>query len=222
MSYQVALYIIYFSGLLPVLYYRLSGAYKNEEISYAGPFIWLIGFASLYEPIVTTMLRVDSRIWFRVYTLLEILAIYYFFRKLFKYKYRRLINVFLFSYLAIFVWLLGWGFVMKNYANNSYNLVVELIFVFTCTFIWLKDLFSDMKLESLWQSPTFYILSGFILYFSGTLIFFLMTDLVFTIREARKYSIINMALSFFLHLILLLAIWKGQKKSIPYSGSQLQ
>lgn len=202
---------------MPVILFYLRKA-QSEDLAYIAPVLWLRAFSSLYEFFISFLLQVNSTIWFMVYPIMEFLVMYYFFRKLFGEKHKAIINKFLIAFLLAAVALLViWLYTGKS-QTDSLLTVIQTIFVYTTAFLWFKEIFSEMKLASLWHSPAFYFVSGFIMYFSGTFFLFVMTDIVFTEDEMNRYWILNVILSLLLNTILTIGVWKGQNKSIRYSG----
>jgi hypothetical protein len=215
---DVILFTTLVSGLIPAIFVLGKKNYFSPEIFFLKPLFLILAFASFYEVIITLIFKVNTAVWFRIYTLMEFLCILYFFRQLLERKYKMLWNCFLLLFVASFVVLGIEWMVYENRKTDSYLTVIETLLVFAGSVIWFKDIFKYAKLASLWNSPAFYFISGFILYFSGTLFLFLMSDFVFTSKEMSKYWIINVILTLLLNIILLIGIWKGQQKSIRYSG----
>jgi hypothetical protein len=213
----ILLYLAFFMGGMPALLYKLR-ATVSEENRFIAPFAYLIAISSIYESTVTLIFNVDSTVWFKMYTLLEFLCIFYFFLKLLHKQYRPLLYGFLVFFVITFIILQLLWLTEGKSETDSYLAIIETLFVYTMTFLWFKDIFTNRSLDSLWDSPAFYFISGFILYFSGTLFLFLMSDFVLTQQESGRYWIINVVLSLFFSIILLIGIWKGQIKSIRYSG----
>ncbi len=218
MFHKLILNITLFISCIPVLFYKARKTGHLPDVRFIAPFLWLLLLSSIYEKVFTGIFRIDTAIWFRLYPLLEFLCLVYFFDRLLNRAYRVLFLVFLGFFIFCFTFfLILW--ILNGYSKvDSYLTVIETVFVYSASLLWFKDLFTNMELKSLWDSPAFYFISGFILYFSGTLFLFLMSDFVFTSEQMVKYWIINILLSLFLDFILIIGIWKGQHKSIRYSG----
>jgi hypothetical protein len=214
---QILLFIAYAVGLVPFLLYNIKKN-KSLDVKALSPFINLLALACLYEFIVTGQFRIDTLIWFKIYSFLEFISIYFFFETLSNHKYNKLLRLYFWIFILVYVGLqINW--LMGGKSNtDSWLSIIETLFVYNAAYLWFKETFTNMSLTTLWASPAFYFISGFILYFSGTLFLFLMSDFVFTPQEMNKHWIINVILSLLLSIIIILGIWKSQRKSHQYSG----
>jgi hypothetical protein len=206
------------AGFLPALYLVIRKPAISREIRPMVPYIWLLAFACFYEIVFSTFFRVNTRIWFRVYNLLDFVLILYYFYRLFEYRYKPLFCGFLSIYLALYIFLIfSWSW---EDDQESYLTTIETILVYTCSFLWFKAMFTNLEVKSLWDSAAFYFISALILYFSGTFFLFAETNLIMhdETTSFTSYWMLNVALSLVLNLLIFVAVWKGQQKSIPYSG----
>lgn len=202
----------------PALLYKFSRAKNACEVKNILPFLVLLVLASIYEFVFTYTLGLDTTFWFWVYPLLEFACLIYFFSRLFQGQYRNIFRFFILIFGICFTMFSVLWIITRRAMPDSYLVVIETILVYKASVLWFKDMFSNLLVKSLWDSPVFYFMAGFILYFSGNLFLFLMADFIFTSEETRRFWIINIILSLFLNFILLIGIWKGQQKSIQYSG----
>lgn len=213
---DLIVYLAYVLGTVPIILY-LSKREKHKDIRFLVPFIYLSVASVIYEIIATEILSVNSTIWFKVYTLLEFLSLYYFFKFALRNS-ATLVNTFLIGFVLAFLSLQVHWFMGGNANTDSSLITIEALLVYIGSFIWFKQTFTDMNLKTLWNSPTFFFISGFVLFFSGTLFLFLMSDIVFTQKEVSRYWIINVILSIVLYISISIGIWIGQQKSPQYSG----
>jgi hypothetical protein len=204
-------------SLLPAILIWLKKP-RWQEVKYIIPFGLLTTFAGLYEILVTGIFGFNTTVWFKVYTFLEFVCIYYFFLKLSDKKYRKIFIFYLGVFIAIFVALQLYWINGGRASTDSSLTIFETVLVFSASFLWFRKIFSDMRLTTLWDSPAFYFISGFILYFSGTFFLFLMTDWVLTTEEMNRHWIINVILTLLLNSMITFGIWKGHQKSHQYSG----
>jgi len=206
-------YTSFFLGLLvPVLWFVLRKKIDSRTFGMV-PFILLVGFASLYETLVTRILWVDSKIWFRVYGLLEFACIYYYFKTLVQ-GYRKFYYFLWFIYLLLFAYFnVQWN-AMGHLKADSYLITVEVVLVFSSSIFWFQQLFRSKEVTSLYQLADFYFVSGFILYFAGTYVLDLMGDyLINNVRsEFLVYWNLMIVFNIVLRLILLVGIWKKSEK----------
>jgi hypothetical protein len=130
-----------------------------------------------------------------------------------------MLNGFLGVYSLVYLALLGYAFYVKVFPVLVYLTFIEVTFVLLASVIWFKEIFTDKSIESLWDSPSFYFISCFVLFFSGSLVYLLMSDMAaFTTAHRIKYLIILIMLTFLQNILLLIGIWKGQHKLNRYSG----
>jgi len=214
---ELVLKIAYAIALLPGVIILIKRS-RWPEIDYIKPLAILTTLAALYEIIVTGFFSQDTKIWFKVYTFLEFVCIWYFFMKLSGSKYKRAFIMFLCAFVVVstglqFYWIFG-----GSGDTDSVMTISETVLVFSASTLWLKKIFTDLSLTSLWESPAFYFITALIFYFSGTFFLFVMTDIIFTTQEMNKHWIINVVSSLLLNSFLTLGIWKGRQKSHQYSG----
>src|SRR6478672_10957525 len=130
------------------------------ELRFIAPFVCLIGFGALYEAIVTFQFRVNPTIWFKVYTLGEFICINYFFYKLLGEKYKKWFVGLLIGFILTFIglqviWLTG-----GSGDTDSGLVIFEIVLVYVASIIWFRNVFTDMTLDSFWDSPAFYFVAG--------------------------------------------------------------
>lgn len=213
------LYITYFIGIVPITLVKVRKHF-SAEIYYLEPLLWLMLFATFYESIATLYFNVPSAVWFRTFILLEFACLFYFFYKVFKGRFKPLFAFFAIVFLALFIYLLTIWKSTPNLLTDSYLIIVEAVFVFVCSFIWFQNIFKLLEVQSLRDSSVFYFISGFILYFSGTFFLFLMTNSILVNKGTNlmDYWILNIVFTLIMRILIIIGIWKGQKKLHPYSG----
>ena len=202
-------------GVFPLLLYFAKKKTFAKEADYLLPMVWLAAIGCFYEIGITLLLGISPKYWFRFYTLLEFCVIFYFYSKLFAGKYKYLLRIFGISFLILFlVSLLFWNDSGINLAIDSYLSSFETIFVFLFSFLWFRELFSNLHIKSLWESPAFYTIAGLILYFSGTLFLFLLSDVIYKNEKIhfQEYWMLNVALTLVFRILLIISVWKGQTK----------
>jgi hypothetical protein len=205
-------------GLIPGLFVLIEQGKKNVvsiDLKAIKPLVWLIFIATIYEVIGTIVLKIHSDYWFRLYSLLEFTALFYFFKILFKDKY----TIALRAALVVFVicWLLSlffWKRTKSNMDIDSYLTLLEFVFVFACAIIWFMEIFKYTIVESLWQQPAFYFVCSFIFYFASTLFIFLLGASLIYMPDVnfKSYWIINVLASFVMRILILVGLWKIFRK----------
>ncbi len=205
--YQVLFYIALFIGFIPLIILLIQKrAFTKKPII---PFIWLIAFASLYEFIGTVLLKINTAYWFQIYSLLEFLAIYYFFLQLFKGKYKTLFRIL----FVLFVISYSLSFSVWSNKSSLLPLVINQTFisafVFIFSFRWFADLFKNLEIQNPWLDSTFYFVSGFSIYYSSTLFLFLLSSFIFNSNAYfYDYWLVNVIATLILRVFLILGVWK--------------
>lgn len=201
-------------GLLPLLAYKVLERNLKQNIHSIIPFFIVVCIASLYEFFGTIVFKINSEYWFIAYKLLAFASIHYFFFKLLKKKF---LALFVFFTLLFFILLVLYLFYWENQhylVTNSYFNALETIVVLIFSTIWIRRLFVQLELDSLGNSPDFYFVSGLLLYYSGTVILFLLSSQLFAIDKIvfQEYWLLNITLNLILRTLLLVGIWKALQK----------
>lgn len=188
--------------------------YKNNTFNYEiRELIYLFFIGGLYELICTIILRFDSQIWFKIYSFFEFIALTIFFKKLIGISNTKFYFI-LISYSILFI-ALGIPYLNQNTINllELYISISTCILVFSCYTKWTIQQFEKLENSSLFHFPIFYVLSGMILYYSGTFfIFGLETIFRYTKSSILLYFwYINLVLLFVYRLSFYIAIWKAKK-----------
>jgi hypothetical protein len=207
MIYTLIISISIFSIIL-LLYFL-----KNKNIKEITLIVLLLGIGAIYELIFTIYLKLNSQIWFKIYSYLEFLTLLLFFRKLIDITQ----SVF---YFIIILYSIIYAFLAVMFFNkiniNLFELFIPIancLIVFTGSTKWTIQQFEKLETSSLLHFPVFYILSGMILYYSGTFfIFGLETIFRYTKSPTLLYFwYINLLLLFIYRLSFYIAIWKAKK-----------
>lgn len=204
------------TGLVPLLFSFAwpPGSQYKAVINGIRPLLIILFISVFYELIASFWLKLPSGYWFRLYTLLEFLSLCYFFRLLFKNRYNILLYLFIFLFTTCYCVLLTlWGDHILNLETDAYLAIIETIFVYVFVILWFKELFHNANVESLLQSPVFYFICSFILYFSGTVFLFLLSSTILQgSKEAFRASwLINVVLSLVMRILIVIGIWKARK-----------
>lgn len=212
MEFLLVFTILY--GLLPLLLFLIKRNRLSPEVSLMLPFFCLVFIASLYEYIGTILMHLNVKYWFILYEFLVSIALFYFFYFLLKEINKSLFwfYIFLFSFVTINSILIWSG---DNFFDIcSYYNLLQTIFILTFSIIWIKRVFNNLELESFISSSTFYFISGLILYYSGTVFLFLLSNLIFKMDKTnfQDYWMLNIILNLVLRTLLILGIWKGQMR----------
>ncbi len=210
MLYYLTIIVILFSIIL-LPFFQFSKR-KNSVLN-SNNLILLFFIGGIYELIFTMLLGYDSQIWFKIYSYLEFLTLLLFFRKLIGITQ----SVF---YFIIILYSIIYTFLAVMFFNkiniNMFELFIPIancLLVFTGSTRWTIQQFEKLETSSLLHFPVFYILSGMILYYSGTFfIFGLETIFRYTKSPTLLYFwYINLLLLFIYRLSFYIAIWKAKK-----------
>lgn len=207
MIYTLIISISIFSIILLVYFL------KNQNIKVITLLVLLLGIGAIYELIFTIYLKLNSQIWFKIYSYLEFLTLLLFFRKLIGitqsvFYFIMILYSIIYTFLAVLF--------LKKININLFELFIPIsicLLVFTGSTKWTIQQFEKLETSSLLHFPVFYILSGMILYYSGTFFIFGLE----TIFRNTKNSIllyfwyVNLVLAFIYRLSFYIAIWKAKK-----------
>lgn len=210
MLYNLTIAVILFSIIL-LLYFKFSKG-KNSDLN-INNLILLFFIGGIYELLFTMVLGYDSQILFKIYPFLEFIALLYFFRKLIGLSQSVFyIIIGIYSVLFIYMYYL-YHFKISSTALELFIPITHCLLVFTGSTKWTIQQFEKLETSSLLHFPVFYILSGMILYYSGTFfIFGLETIFRYTKSPVLLYFwYINLLLLFIYRLSFYIAIWKAKK-----------
>jgi len=178
----------------------------------AVPFLWLTLIGSLYEPIVTIGMGKDSMYWFRVYNAAEFLCLYYFFKHVIHKRYLLLFGSFLFFFTlnSLMVVILGIGQLRVE------SMYAPFIFIFVLTFsaLWFRDTSKNDLLPAKFAKSNVVFICGFLLYYSGTLFFYLLSEVILVDSKSISYQdywLVNIIATLILKIFLIGGVWSGRK-----------
>ncbi|RYG37333.1 MAG: hypothetical protein EOO01_30255 [Chitinophagaceae bacterium] len=219
MIYDFLLGFTLLIGIFPWLAFKVKDR-PGSDIRPLQPFLVLMAVGSIYELVASKLLSVPSKIWFAVYSVLEFAAVLYFFYQALQKVSRLYFVMFGVAYISLLVYFeLPHGFLAGLNADGLHA-IMATIFVFVSSAIWFKAIFTDMTGSPLLRSSLFWVVSGLLLYFAGTLYLFIVSDYLIKnpAIDIRRYWILNIVFNLFLRIILLVSIWKGQQRLTGYSG----
>lgn len=189
-----------------VLFFKKRAFDFKEPIT---PFIWLTAVATLYEFIGTVLLKINTTYWSQLYSLLEFLALFYFFFKLFKPSYKNLFRIFLILLLIAYCTSFFFWTDKNSFITRAINKVPVTLFVLTFSFFWVRQLFHKMRISDPLQNPGFYFVSGFSVYYSSTIFLFLLSRFIFdSSLYFNDYWLINIMATLILRTSLIIGVWK--------------
>jgi hypothetical protein len=206
------LYFVIIFGVCPLLYFIVARKRHSSELKPILPFISLTFIASLYEFFGTLTFKWNASYWFVIYDILSFLSISYFFTQVLHKQFSKLLQFFLVIFLIFCLFLLFFFDPKDFLAITSYIDTFTTLFVLFFTIIWFRKLILEAYIENLLQNSTFYFISGFILYYCGTLFLFLLSNYICKIDSTilHSYWVINILLNLVLRTLLLVGLWKAR------------
>lgn len=207
--YLIYLYLIF--GIVPFILLVWNFFRKNIQAYHIFPMTCLIFFASLFEYYVLNY-GYTTAVFSRIYMVLEFIAIFFFFSFYSKHKILRWL--FLVSFIIVYLVNLAMWKGEETMHGDAYLVFIETLFVIVFSFLWFRNVFiHDHEMKYL-ESSHFYFISGLIIYFSGAFCLLLLSDYILKNMQSEYESYININLTFNLifRILLLLSIWKNQRK----------
>ncbi|MFZ4680081.1 MAG: hypothetical protein ACOYLP_07935 [Flavobacterium sp.] len=97
---------------------------------------------------------------------------------------------------------------------TSYIDIFITMFILFFTIIWFRKLIIDAYIENLLDDSAFYFISGFVLYYCGTLFLFLLSNHLYKLDSStfQSYWLLNILLNFVLRTLLLVGLWMARTK----------
>ena len=196
------------TGILPLFLIFLKKKTFNVKQPII-PFVWLTAVGALYELIGTVILKVNATYWFQLYSLLGFCALYYFFFKLLNKKYKNAFVGFIIGFIATY----GTSFFFLDQENVFISTAINepfiTIFVLVFSFLWFRQLFEKVNIPNLWKHPSFYFVSGLMIYYSGTFFFFLLSGSIFSSNcYFYDYWMVNIIAIVALRVFISVGIWR--------------
>ena len=208
------LYFVIIFGITPLLYYFIARSKNARELKPIIPFITLTFVSSLYELFGSLILGWNVSYWFVFFEILAFLCIYYFYFEILQKQFLKLFLLTLFLFLG-FCFYLSLNFIIKDFfIVSSYLNTFTTLFILFFTIIWFRRLILDASIENLLENSTFYFISGFILYYFGTLFLFLISNYLYKFDNLslQSYWVVNIILNLILRILLIVGLWKARTK----------
>lgn len=211
------LFIIYVlsSFVIVFIFYKFKNLQSLQPIK---PFIWLMLPSVLVDTtyyFVNFYFNVNypTAYWQRMYEFFEFYTIVYFFYQLLKLNYRLLFKLFSFLYLILYCYLLSIWKLDDSLKTDSFLIIFETLFIIIFSIIWFKNCFSELTESSLLNSPSFYFITGFLIYFSGTVFLYIIIGYILEndITKFYDYYILNNYLVVVLRIIFFIGLFKAIK-----------
>lgn len=207
--YYVLLYITLITGLFPIIVFIGKAKYKNKQNNYVFPLILLIALSSIYEYIASIVLKLSVIPWYQIHSLLEFLTLYYLFKQQIEQRPKRFFIHFLGLFLLIYVYSFFFLEQDSAFLAKSINKSFLTLFVIWCSFLWVKQVFDQKKIISLYKESSFYVVMGLFFYYSTTISVFMLSNYIFNSHSYfNDYWLVNITANLILRILLLISIWK--------------
>lgn len=206
--------IAIFQSLLPLLYFWYIRKNIIQEVRPILPFITLCFIAGIYEFVFTAQLNINLIPWYFIYDILSFFTILYFFYNLLDKKNKG------FYFISALLYFVLFYIAVKNHNSDNYLSQVSYLVLFTTFFIvvsslvWFKKVSTQTIVIPLMQSPNFYFVFGFLSYYTGTIVLFLLSNYIHQedISNFVNYWIINVFFNVLHKSLLIIGLRKSLKK----------
>ena len=186
-------------------YRRLSTAMRTMAF-----YVFLGGIVQLYSSYLNGQRQ--NNLWLlHLYTPLEFACIVWFYSIALRESIQK----------SWFIWI-GLGFALLSGLNskflqdthtfNTYARSLEGILVIIFCLIWCYRTLTEMKIKRLEQNPVFWVNTGFLLYFSGTVLLFAFSNHILAINRALNMYIwaFHALFSILLYFFITMGLWRAK------------
>ena len=191
-----------------VLYLVLTKSNVTKSIF---PIVLLVAFSSFVDIILIHHFRSDSEKWSKIYLFLEIVVLSRVFVANSE-KFFRIVTVFfllIFTLSAFFFTFFSTNF--SAIKTDGFLSIIIFIYIILYSIHWFILTFKKIETASLLSLPLFYLITGLLLYNSGTLFLFLMREEIKNSSVSLyDYWLVNLILVLIFRILLIVTIWKGR------------
>src|SRR5690606_10662021 len=94
------------------------------------------------------------------------------------------------------------------FIGSSITKTMTPLFVITGSTLWIRKLFIEMTIPNLWKNAKFHFVSGFLLYYTSTFFFFLLSDMISLNSNFYDYWMVNIIAAFIFRILLSIGTWQ--------------
>jgi hypothetical protein len=98
----------------------------------------------------------------------------------------------------------------------SYTRYLESILLILLSLTYFYQVFTELKVEKLWEEGMFWFSTGLLIYYSGTMILYLSSNYLMKTVDMKLFAfffnLVQSVCHFLMYSLFTVAIWKGQKK----------
>ncbi|MEZ0609293.1 hypothetical protein ACAW74_12290 [Fibrella sp. WM1] len=173
---------------------------------------WFVGLAlagELISHLTAHVLHIPNTYILHGYTILEFNIIALFYGSFFGYFYTRSFVLWLmvgFTALA----LLNSAFIQPPTGGNAYARGLEAILIIALALLAFYKMLSELSARRLDKQPVFWINTGFLLYFAGSLFFLLFSNAVlYDSNQTLKFAVfaLHVLLIVMMHVLISIGLW---------------
>lgn len=207
----VLIFGVNFLGIFVFIQYLFFNPVKSIAVKPIIPFLALTAISSFIELLFIYFLEFDSYTWLKLYTFIEFIVFAVLFNQLLSRRFLKLticFSVLFFYYYSYFLT-----------GNSTYPYLqimgilysIQFSYIFLFVIFWIKEMFEKKEVESLLDLPLFYFVSGLLLYFSGTIFLFILSEEILRAGLSLYYYwIVNLFLVLIFRIFLIITVWKDR------------
>ena len=211
---QNAGYVVGLSAIVVILRWR----HLDQKLRWLGLFIGVSVLGETVSHITAHVLHMNNLYLFHTYTLLEFNAIAWFYKQLFESFYPRWFVVGLMLFFTAFA-LLNSLYIQPVTGFHTYALGLECLLIIGLALLLYYQMLAEMKTDRLNTSPVFWINTGFLVYFAGSLFVFMLQNILLA-QPNRDLGIvagtIHRVVLLVLHVFISIGLWLSPARSQIY------
>jgi hypothetical protein len=202
----VAVYFIAIPFLIALIKYQRLDAQVKSIACY----VFLGGLIQVASSYLNGLGK--NNLWLlHLYTPLEFACIAWFYNKTLS----GLANKFVILWIGLgfaVLSVLNTAFLQDSTTFNTYARSLEALLVIAFCLSWYYKALVEMKIRKLQQDPVFWINTGFLLYFSGTVLLFASSNYILNINHALNQYIwaFHALFSILLYFFITIGLWKAR------------
>src|SRR5688572_3524024 len=156
---------------------------------YLKPLMILVVFSAIVEIVnaICSELNVNNFFVFRIYTQIEFLLIFFFYRLFYiRYVNARILDISLFLFVCVVIidfQINGWR------AFDNLSISIESLLVISYSLFFFYFALTRLLFDSLLHVPIFWICSGMLIYFAGNLLLFIFNNKLYAESAKNQYVI---------------------------------
>lgn len=177
------------------------------------PFVLLVAFSSIYEIVFIYYFNFDSNIWSKIYLILEFIALLLVFTKNSENSFKYTSFFFSVVFFSFYVYFVAINTELHTLKTDGILSIIEFFYIIAFSIRWFISVFKRFQVETIVVLPMFYFISGLLIYYSGTIFLFLLSEEILNAGLSLvDYWVVNIVLVLIFRILLIISIWKGRTK----------